>query len=212
MAATYLAPVERPKGLIMKLAYYFTRRKFGKVFGPLSVFCARMPLAFTFFYGKVSSLDKKLLLPRDLAVLIREQVASVNGCLFCMDATRYYALKASLNNQAKFDALVQYRTSSQFSEAERAALDYATELTQRRKSVPRRLPAWPSSIPNERSATLSGWLRANISTTSTTLASTSVQMACAKSAKCRGLKSQHEKHRRHTSQPQCSWFQSPRSW
>jgi len=41
--ASYLAPVERPKGLFIKLAYYFTRRQFGKVFGPLSVFSARMP-------------------------------------------------------------------------------------------------------------------------------------------------------------------------
>jgi len=32
-------------------------------------------------------------------------------------------------NQAKFDALEQYRTSSLFTEAERAALDYVTELT-----------------------------------------------------------------------------------
>lgn len=48
-SAPYLAPVERPKGFVMRLAYYFVRRRFGRVFGPLSVFSARMPLAFTLF-------------------------------------------------------------------------------------------------------------------------------------------------------------------
>jgi len=32
-------------------------------------------------------------------------------------------------NEAKFDALEQYKTSSLFSDAERATLDYVTELT-----------------------------------------------------------------------------------
>jgi alkylhydroperoxidase family enzyme len=39
-------------------------------------------------------------------------------------------------NQAKFDELEQYRTSSLFSEAERAALDYVTELTRNKRVDP----------------------------------------------------------------------------
>jgi hypothetical protein len=31
---TFLPPIEKPKGLLMKLAYYFTRRRFGKVLPP----------------------------------------------------------------------------------------------------------------------------------------------------------------------------------
>jgi len=31
-----LPPIERPKGLTMKLAYHFTRRQFGKVLTPSS--------------------------------------------------------------------------------------------------------------------------------------------------------------------------------
>jgi alkylhydroperoxidase family enzyme len=127
--ATYLPPVERPRGLIMKLVYYFSRRQVGKVITPLSVFAARMPAAFGTFYGKLSKLDKKLQLPSRTAVLIREQVASINTCLFCMDAARWYAMKESTDNAARFDALSEYRTSPLFTDAERAALDYATELT-----------------------------------------------------------------------------------
>jgi hypothetical protein len=60
---TFLTPIEKPKGLMMKLAYYFTRRQFGKVLTPLKVHSARMPLGFGMFYGKIGSLDKKLQLP-----------------------------------------------------------------------------------------------------------------------------------------------------
>jgi alkylhydroperoxidase family enzyme len=73
------------------------------------------------FYGKVSKLDKKLTLPPETVMLIREQVARINVCLFCMDIGRAFTIKASMN-EAKFDALDQYSASPLFTEAERAAL------------------------------------------------------------------------------------------
>jgi alkylhydroperoxidase family enzyme len=65
-------------------------------------------------------------------MLIREQVARTNVCLFCIDIGRAFTIKASMN-QAKFDALEQYRNSPLFTDAERAALDYVTELTKEKK-------------------------------------------------------------------------------
>ncbi len=127
--ATYLPPVERPRGLMLRLVYFFTRRQFGKVATPIAVFSARMPSAFLTFYGKVSKLDKKLRLPAQTAMVVREQVASINTCFFCMDAARWFAIRESPDNAARFDALGEYRTSPLFSEAERAALDFVTELT-----------------------------------------------------------------------------------
>ena len=132
---TFLAPIEKPKGLMMKLAYYFTRRQFGKVLTPLKVHSARLPLAFGLFYMKVGKLDKKLTLPPETVLLIREHVARINVCLFCMDIGRSFALKASMN-QAKFDALEQYRTSPFFTDVERAALDYVTDLTKDKRVNP----------------------------------------------------------------------------
>jgi alkylhydroperoxidase family enzyme len=116
----------------MKLAYYFTRRQFGKVLTPLKVHSARLPAAFGFFYGKIGRLDKKLQLPAETVLLIREQVARINVCLFCIDIGRSFTIKASMN-QAKFDALDEYKTSPLFTDAERAALDYVTELTKDKK-------------------------------------------------------------------------------
>lgn len=132
---TFLSPIEKPHGLMLKLAYYFTRRQFGKVLTPLKVHSARSPAAFGLFYAKVGKLDEKLTLPEELTLLVREQVARLNICLFCMDIGRSFSIKASMN-QAKFDSLDQFRMSELFTDAERAALDYATELTKEKKVSP----------------------------------------------------------------------------
>ena len=69
-------------------------------------------------------------------MLIRQQVARMNVCLFCIDSNRAATIWASMN-QEKFDALDQYQTSPLFSEAERVALDYVTVLTKERKVNPK---------------------------------------------------------------------------
>jgi alkylhydroperoxidase family enzyme len=135
MTSTFLSSIEKPRGLAMKLAYYFTRRQFGKVLTPLKVHSARLPTAFGLFYAKIGRLDQKLELPRETVLLIREQVARINVCLFCIDIGRSFTIKASMN-QAKFDALEEYRTSPLFTDADRAALDYVTELTKDKKVHP----------------------------------------------------------------------------
>jgi alkylhydroperoxidase family enzyme len=131
----FLSPIEKPQGLTKKLAYYFTRRQFGKVPTPIKVHSARLPAAFGLFYAKVGPLDKKLTLPREMVLLIREQVARLNVCLFCMDIGRSFAMKEKMS-EAKFDALSEYRTSTLFTEVDRAALDYVTELTRAKKVNP----------------------------------------------------------------------------
>lgn len=120
---------------MMKLAYYFSRREFGKVLTPFKVLGARMPGAFGMFYGKIGKLDKKLTLSQEMVMLVREQVARINVCEFCIDIGRAFTIKASMD-QKKFDALADYSTSNLFSEAERAALDYVTELTREKKVNP----------------------------------------------------------------------------
>jgi alkylhydroperoxidase family enzyme len=132
---TFLAPIEHPQGLMMKLVYAMARRQFGKVLMPLKVVYARMPLAFGLFGSKIGKLDKKLLLPPETVMLIREQVARINICLFCIDIGRSFAIKARMN-EAKFDALEQYSLSPLFTDAERAALDYVTQLTRDKKVDP----------------------------------------------------------------------------
>jgi len=131
----FLSPIDKPRGLILKLIYRMSRRQFGKVMMPLRVFMARMPLGFGKFYGRIGQLDKKLTLNPELVMLVRAQVARINVCLFCIDIARWFTIQASMK-QEKFDALGDYATSSLFSAAERAALDYVTELTRNKKIEP----------------------------------------------------------------------------
>jgi alkylhydroperoxidase family enzyme len=130
---TFLPPIEHPNGFINKIAYAMSKKQFGKVPTPVKVVYSRMPSGFGMFVSKISKLDKQLELPAETAFLVREQVAHINVCTFCTDIGRYFVIKAQMN-EAKFDALANYSTSPLFSEAERAALDYVTELT-RDKSV-----------------------------------------------------------------------------
>lgn len=132
---TFLPPIENPASIMMKLAYAGTRRQFGKVLTPLKVFCSRLPIAFGMFYGKIGKLDKKLQLGAEIQMLIRERVARINVCEFCIDIGRSFVIKSSMN-EAKFDALEEYATNPLFSDAERAALDYVTELTRNKNVKP----------------------------------------------------------------------------
>jgi alkylhydroperoxidase family enzyme len=132
----YLSPVEKPKGVMLKLLYWFTRRQFGVVPTWLSVFSARMPLAFTTWMGKAGRLQKKLKLPQETAVLVRARVDAVNGCTWCMDAGRWYVTEKTPELLPKLDALEVYQTSPLFSSAERAALAFATELAERKQVSP----------------------------------------------------------------------------
>ena len=132
---TFLAPIESPASPMMKMAYAGTRRQFGKVLTPLKVFCARLPIAFALFYAKIAKLDRKLELPPETQMLVRERVARLNVCLFCIDIGRSFVIRSRMN-EAKFDALEDYATSPLFNDAERAALDYVTGLTRDKQVKP----------------------------------------------------------------------------
>jgi hypothetical protein len=83
----------------------------------------------------VSQLDKKLTLPPELVMLIRHQVHASTSAFSASISPDQSRSRASMN-QAKFDALDEYGTSPVFNDAERAALDYVTELTKGQEGQP----------------------------------------------------------------------------
>lgn len=135
-SAPYLPPIEKPKGLMLKLLYWLMSRQFGKVPSWLSVSGARMPLAYLTWAGKVNKLNKKLTLPQDTMALIRGRVDSLNMCGWCMDAGMWHAVNHAPHLLPKLNALHGYRTNTLFDDGERAALDYATELTKTKHVSP----------------------------------------------------------------------------
>ena len=157
MTTPYLPPIDRPRGMIMKVVYWATRRMLGKVPTPLAVSSARMPFAFLRFNLKISQLDRKLELPHDLVLVVRQHVSSLNGCEFCMDLQRWYIGRRTPGFLERFDALGDYRTSPLFSDADRAALDYATELTTRKHVTPATFAALSTHF-SEREICELGWV------------------------------------------------------
>ena len=131
----FLSPIEKPQGLIQKLVYAGTRRQFGKVPAPVKVVYSRMPAAFGMFISKISKLDKKLELPLETQMLVRERVARINVCEFCIDIGRFFVIKAGMN-EAKFDALEDYATSPFSLRPTGPLLDYVTELTRDKQVKP----------------------------------------------------------------------------
>jgi alkylhydroperoxidase family enzyme len=128
---TRLTPVERPS-FLMKLAYLFSKIKFGKVLSPLKVVYVRLPLAFSLFSNKISQLEGKLQLKRELALLIRHHVAQINTCSFCMDIGIALAIKNNQDSE-KFYHLEEFKSIPLYSEAEKTALLFAQELTMEKR-------------------------------------------------------------------------------
>jgi alkylhydroperoxidase family enzyme len=72
------------------------------------------------------------MLKRELALLIRHHVASINTCSFCMDIGIALAIKDNKQSE-KFCHLDEFRTSPIYDIAEKAALRFAQELSVDRK-------------------------------------------------------------------------------
>src|SRR5688572_21989415 len=108
---TKLAPIENPPGLMMKLTYWLTRKKFGKVMTPLKVIFSRLPISFGMFVEKLEGLEQKYQLPKYIAVLVRTHVAQLNTCGFCIDFGKMEVINHFPDQQEKFFNVSAYKTS-----------------------------------------------------------------------------------------------------
>jgi alkylhydroperoxidase family enzyme len=130
--AMRLKPIEKPKGLMMRIAYWMTRRQFGKVMTPMKVVMARMPGSERLAYAITKFELKGIQLEHGLHFMIGTLASQINGCGFCMDLGRAMAIREHLGME-KFNALSEYRTSPLFSDRERAALAYVEEATRNKR-------------------------------------------------------------------------------
>lgn len=127
-----LEPIENPKGLMMRIAYWMTRRQLGKVITPMKVMFPRMPKVVRLSYEIQKFEMKGIRLDRELHFMVGILAAQINGCGFCVDIGRAIAIREHLRME-KFNALSEYRTSPLFSARERAALAYAEEATRNKR-------------------------------------------------------------------------------
>ena len=127
-----LEPIEEPKGLMMRLAYWMTRRQLGKVLTGMKVLYPRMPGVLKLSYEIQKFEAKGIRLDPGLHFMIANLASEINGCSCCVDIARSMVIREHLD-LAKFNALSEYRTSPLFSDRERAALAYVEEATRHKR-------------------------------------------------------------------------------
>ena len=127
-----LQPIDKPKGLMMRIAFWMTQRQFGKVMTPMKVIYPRMPEAMKVSYEIQKFETKGIRLDPALHLMVASLASEINGCSFCLDLAKAMAIREHIGME-KFNALLEYRTSPLFSERERAALAYVEEATRHKR-------------------------------------------------------------------------------
>ncbi len=127
-----LEPVDRPRSLVTRVAYWMGRRQLGAVPSVFKVFYSRAPRLGMLGYRIVRTLESLSLEP-ELRHLVMLQTSMQNGCGFCADLHKAQLVREKIG-LVKFRALADFRTSEAFSDRERAALAYAEEVTRERNA------------------------------------------------------------------------------
>ncbi len=127
-----LEPIEKPKGLKMRIVYWMMRRGFGKVMTPMKVVTARMPGSMKLTFEIAKFAYKGIKLDPELHLMVGTLASQIKGCGFCSDLARSTVIRKHLRME-KFNALSEYRTSPLFSDRERAALAYVEEAKRHKR-------------------------------------------------------------------------------
>lgn len=127
-----LEAIENPSNPLLKIAYWFSKKQFGKVMTPLKVIYSRKPALLKFAMKIAKFEEKQNSLPPDLRLLIKIAAATENGCSFCQDIALAQAVKGKIGT-AKFKALINGEDSDAFTEKERAVLNVIWQYAAERK-------------------------------------------------------------------------------
>jgi len=127
-----LQPIDKPTGLMMRIAFWATRREFGKVMTTMKVLFPRAPKMVKLSYEIQKFETNGMRLEKELHLMLATLVSQINGCACCTDISRSMVIRENLEIE-KFNAILEYRTSPLFSGRERAALAFAEEATRNRR-------------------------------------------------------------------------------
>lgn len=152
-----IEPIEKPKGLMLRLAYFMSRRQLGKAIAPLKIIYSRSPKIARTGYSIVRTMES-LSLDRELALLVTTQSSLINGCTFCADLHQAQAVQERIGLD-KFKDLERFAESSHFSEAEKAALAYTAEVTHTRNCADKTFEALRAHFDDKEIVELT-WLNA----------------------------------------------------
>ncbi len=125
-----LQPIENPRNLLARFAYWVSRQKFGKVMMPLKVVYARNAGLMWPSYQIEKTIEGRLSLDATLTTLIKVYLSMLNGCAFCKDIGLAQAVRKRLGSE-KFRDLERFRESAAFTDLEKAALAFVEEANAR---------------------------------------------------------------------------------
>jgi alkylhydroperoxidase family enzyme len=126
LTSTRLTPIEKPTSLLLKIAYYMSRKQFEKVIAPLRYIYSRsIPALMTSM--KIYKSENKLSLPKETKLFIRYYTSHLNDCPFCSDSAEFMAHKDNVALQ-QWKEFMNFRNSNKFSKKEKALLSYLEEV------------------------------------------------------------------------------------
>ncbi len=125
-----LEPLDRSSSWLGSVMSFGMKRMLGRTILPARILYNRSPRLWNVAWSFLR-FQSSLEIPNSLSLLLQTQVALNNGCTFCSDIARAQAVREKLGIE-RFDALVEWRTSEVFDDAERAALAYAEAMSERR--------------------------------------------------------------------------------
>ncbi len=123
-----LSAIERPTSLLGFLLDFATRRLLGRSITPAQVVYNRVPAAWRISLALQLFERFGAKLPNELRLLVTTHVSMLNGCAFCTDIKRAFAVRAKLGTE-RFDALADWRRYEGWTARERAALAWVEEAT-----------------------------------------------------------------------------------
>jgi AhpD family alkylhydroperoxidase len=103
-----LRPIERPRGLLLRLFNWLVRKQMGKVMMPAKVIYARFPSLLWRNMLLYHLLDRGLSIESELRHLIEVHVAAVNGCSFCHDIHLASAMRDRANRACRYRRCAQH--------------------------------------------------------------------------------------------------------
>jgi AhpD family alkylhydroperoxidase len=115
------------RGLLVRLAYWFSRRRFGRVPGPVGVL-AHNPWMLSAVAGFELASERGRAAPMRLKELASVKVATLIGCRFCIDIGSSIARGHGVTEEELL-ALPLYETSIHLSSLDKRVLDYAVAMT-----------------------------------------------------------------------------------
>jgi AhpD family alkylhydroperoxidase len=125
------------RGLFVRLTYWFSRRRFGRVPAPVGI-TAHNPWILAAAAGYELALERAHALDPRLKELAYLKVATEIGCRFCIDIGAAMARRHGVREDELRDLLC-YRDSPHFSSLDKSVLDYAVCMTKAPMVLPDKL-------------------------------------------------------------------------